>query len=66
MEVRGLIGVGFSGLDYTDAVVGEVVVHVGDVGLRHVASGAVFAGYRACGPGMSSGFLCAWGVDVAA
>src|SRR3984885_7670420 len=48
-----------------DAVIGEVVVHLGNIFLGHVAGGAVFPGYRAGLAGMICGDLRAGRVDMA-
>ena len=47
-EIRSLFGVGVVGAGYADAVVGEVVVHFGDIHFGHVARDAVL---RADGAG---------------
>ena len=51
-----LFGVGFAFARDADAVVGEVVVHFGQVDFRHVAGRAVFRADRTCGPLVVGGF----------
>jgi hypothetical protein len=54
--ILGLFGVRLVGTSYADAVIGEVVVHFGDVDFWHVAGRAVFRADRTCGPRVVGGF----------
>ena len=52
-----LFGVGVAGASDADAVVGEVVVHFGNVDLGHVARRAIFCTDRARGTQVFGSFL---------